>query len=135
MSNPTLKILLKEYEQKKLIAELELEKKNICERYLCELKNEKIILPAVRKGATHIWHQFVIRTNQRQELIDYLYDKGIGTIIHYPIPPHKQECYKEWNKLSYPITEEIHNTIISLPISPVMVEDEIIKVVEVINKY
>ena len=62
-------------------------------------------------------------------------ENEIQTLIHYPIPPHKQPCYKEWNNLSFPITEEIHNTIISIPISPVMNDDEIQKVADVINRY
>ena len=70
------------------------EKKRICERYLKELNNDKIELPKIREGATHIWHQFVIRCKDRDGLMKYLDDKGIGTIIHYPIPPHLSEAYQ-----------------------------------------
>ena len=76
-----------------------------------------------------------MRTKNRDEFQEYLKNNGIQTIIHYPTPPHKQGAYSEWNNLSYPITEEIHNTIISLPISPVMQQGEIDKVVEVVNAY
>ncbi len=65
----------------------------------------------------------------------YLVDNGIQTIIHYPIPPHKQECYKEWNDLSFPITEQIHDEELSLPMSPVMTMEEVKEVVDTINVY
>lgn len=79
------------------IRELEEEKRNICERYLQNLKNSKIVLPKIREGATHIWHQFVIRCEEREKLIEYLNNKEIGTIIHYPIPPHLSEAYRYLN--------------------------------------
>ena len=82
-----------------------------------------------------VWHVFPVRTENRDEFQKYLTDNGIQTIIHYPTPPHKQLAYKEWNSLSFPISEEIHRTIISLPISPVMTDDEVKKVVEVVNGY
>lgn len=65
----------------------------------------------------------------------YLADNGVQTIIHYPIPPHKQECFKEWNKLSYPITEQIHNEELSLPLSPIMMNMEIKTIVDLLNKW
>lgn len=74
--------------------ELEAQKREICERYLRELDGEKFGLPGIREGATHVWHQFVIRSPRRDELAEYLRDKGIGTIIHYPIPPHLSEAYR-----------------------------------------
>ena len=82
-----------------------------------------------------VWHVFVVRTKERDAFQQYLSDNGVQTIIHYPCPPHKQLAYKEWNNLSYPISEEIHNTIISLPISPVMTDDEVEKVVEIVNAW
>lgn len=83
----------------------------------------------------HVFHIFPIRCSQRNELQKYLTDNGIQTIIHYPIPPHKQKCYKEWNELSFPITEQIHNEELSLPMSPVMSKEEIEEVVAVINRW
>ena len=83
----------------------------------------------------HVWHLFVIRTENRDKLQSYLQANGIQTLIHYPIPVHKQEAYKEWGNLSYPISEKIHKEVLSLPISPVITSDEMIKVVEVINEY
>lgn len=84
---------------------------------------------------THVWHLFVIRTNKRTELQHFLSNKGIQTLIHYPVPPHKQLAYKEWNGLSYPITEQIHNQVLSLPISPVLIDDEVTEIVDTINYF
>ena len=85
--------------------------------------------------SSHVWHLFVIRTSLRDKLHQYLFENGIQSIIHYPIPPHKQIAYKEWNQLSFPISENIHKMVLSLPISPVMSEKEILLVVEVINNF
>ncbi len=116
---------------------LEAEKRKICERYLAELKNENIILPTIRDGATHIWHQFVIRTDRRQELIDYLNEKEIGTIIHYPIPPHLSEAYQYLNisKGSLPITEQYAQTVLSIPLYNGMTEEEQTYVINAINSF
>jgi len=110
-------------------------RRKIAKYYRENIKNPQIILPETYDERAHVWHVFAIRTQNRDKLQEYLKQNDIQTLIHYPIPPHKQEAYKEWNHLSYPISEEIHKTILSLPISPVMTEDEIKKVVEVINKY
>ena len=117
--------------------ELEEDKKRICSRYLQELKNENIHLPAVREGATHIWHQFVIRVERRQELIDYLNGKEIGTIIHYPIPPHLSEAYQylKIGRGSLPITECYADTVLSIPLYNGMTEDEQDYVIEAINQF
>ena len=80
-------------------------------------------------------HVFVVRCKQRDSLQQYLEQHGIETNIHYPTPPHKQGAYSEWAEKSYPITEEIHRTVISLPISPVMTQHEIEQVTDVINSY
>lgn len=119
------------------MAELEAEKRKICERYLAELKNENILLPEIREGATHIWHQFVIRTNRRQELIDYLNEKEIGTIIHYPIPPHLSEAYRylQIGKGSLPITEKYAETVLSIPLYNGMTDEEQDYVIEHINRF
>ena len=84
---------------------------------------------------SHVWHIFAVRTSNRNDFQAYLKQNEIQTLIHYPIPPHKQPAYKEWNNLSFPLTEEIHDTILSLPISPVMTDDEVKTVVEVINAF
>ncbi len=110
-------------------------RKEIAKYYRKNIKNSSIILPNIYAEDAHVWHLFVVRTKQRDNFQKYLLDNEIQTIIHYPIPPHKQECYKLWNNLSYPITEEIHKSVLSLPISPVMSDDEMRKVVEVVNEY
>ncbi len=108
-------------------------RKKVAKFYLENIKNDKIILPKVFTDS--VWHLFVIRTKKRDKLQKYLLDNGIQTLIHYPIPPHKQEAYKEWNNLSFPITEKIHNEVLSLPISEVINIDEVKKVGEKINEY
>lgn len=110
-------------------------RREISKYYRENIKNSKIILPQIYDENAHVWHIFAVRTEKRDEFQTYLYDNCIQTLIHYPTPPHKQKCYEEWSHLSFPISEEIHRTIISLPISPVMTEDEVNKVVEVVNKY
>ncbi|SEO50202.1 dTDP-4-amino-4,6-dideoxygalactose transaminase [Flavobacterium sp. CF108] len=111
-------------------------RREIASRYLKEIKNNKVILPIepVDKKE-HVWHIFVIRTKERDALQSYLQENEIQTLIHYPIPPHKQEAYKDLNHLSLPITEVIHEEVLSLPISPVMTVDEVSKVIEIINKF
>ena len=94
-----------------------------------------MILPKYKGDDSHVFHVFVVRIENRNEFQQYLADNEIQTLIHYPTPPHKQEAYKEWNSLSYPTTEKIHNEIISLPISPVMTDEEVKKVVEVVNAW
>lgn len=111
-------------------------RKNIAKKYIAEISNPKIILPENPADANeHVWHLFVIRTENRDELQKYLTENGIQTLIHYPIPPHKQQAYKEWNDLSFPISEKIHEEVLSLPISPVMTEEEIEKVIEIVNGF
>lgn len=119
------------------LPELEAEKRRICGRYLKELKNEAIQLPGIRDGATHIWHQFVIRTNRREELVSWLDGKGIGTIIHYPIPPHLSEAYQYLGipAGSLPITEEYANTVLSIPLYNGMTEEEQTYVIDAINEF
>ena len=111
-------------------------RKEIAARYISEIKNPSIILPEnPADTAEHVWHIFIIRTDKREELQNYLTANGVQTLIHYPIPPHKQEAYKEWNDLSFPITEKIHSEVMSLPISPVMEEEEISTIINCLNKF
>jgi len=108
----------------------------VADYYVNNIKNKKIILPIqpVNKES-HVHHLFVIRTENRDALQNYLTKSEIQTLIHYPIPPHKQTCYKEWNHLSFPITEEIHNTVLSLPMSAVIDQIELDTVVSLLNKF
>ncbi len=116
-------------------------RREIAEYYCNNIKNSKIILPIqnlqnqIINNLSHVWHLFVVRTQDRDNLQKYLAEKGIQTVIHYPVAPHKQLAYKEWNNLSYPITEKIHNEVLSLPISPVLTNSEIEYVVNIINNY
>lgn len=111
-------------------------RRKIAEQYITEISNPKIILPELPKNSDeHVWHLFVLRTAKRDQLQKYLVENGIQTLIHYPIPPHKQKAYKYFNRLSFPITEKIHEEVLSLPISPVMEEEEISKVIQVINEF
>ena len=121
----------------KHMQELEDEKRALCSRYLSEIKNEKIILPKIREGATHIWHQFVIKCGTRDALIEYLNENNIGTIIHYPIPPHLSEAYAYLGikKGALPITEKYAETVLSIPLYNGMTKDEQDYVIEYINRY
>jgi len=110
-------------------------RRDIAKRYLAEIKNKKIILPNWDFSNNHVFHLFVIRTENRKDLQDYLTKNNIQTVIHYPVPPHKQSAFQEWNHLSFPITEKIHNEVLSLPISPVLEDFEIDSIVEVLNRY
>ena len=117
--------------------ELNYERQRLCEKYSKELQNEKIILPKIREGATHVWHQYVIRTDYRDELISYLDDSGIGTIIHYPIPPHLSEAYSymELKEGSFPNTERYANTVLSIPLYNGMSDEEQDYVIGKINQF
>ena len=107
----------------------------IAKRYLSEINNHKIILPDWAANSNHVFHLFVIRTVNRNDLQDFLLKKGIETMIHYPIPPHKQKALSEWNSLSFPITEQIHQEVLSLPISPVMTMEQVDYAIQILNEY
>ncbi|HMI00852.1 MAG TPA: DegT/DnrJ/EryC1/StrS family aminotransferase [Pedobacter sp.] len=110
-------------------------RKYIANKYLEGIKNSKIVLPLCTSESSHVWHLFVIRTADRETLQQYLLENEIQTVIHYPIPPHHQEAYKEWKYMSFPISEQIHREVLSLPISPVMKTEEVEKVIWVLNQY
>jgi dTDP-4-amino-4,6-dideoxygalactose transaminase len=107
----------------------------IAKRYLSEIKNDKIILPFWDLSNNHVFHLFAIRTKNREDLQNYLAVNNIETMIHYPIPPHQQKALEFLNNLSFPITEKIHNEVLSLPISPIMTIDEVNYVIAILNKY
>ncbi len=107
----------------------------IAKRYLAEVKNDKITLPFWNLTDNHVFHLFVIRTKNREELQQYLLENGIQTVIHYPIPPHQQKAFEFWNHLSFPITEKIHKEVLSLPISPVLTTEEVDFVISILNQY
>ncbi len=97
--------------------------------------NRRIILPADSNPESHVWHLFVVRTGDRDAFVAHLQNRGIGTNIHYPIPPHLQRAYAEWGNRSYPITEEIHRTIVSLPLDICMTDEAITEVIDACNDY
>ena len=108
----------------------------IAKRFIAEINNPRIILPEnPQDEKEHVWHVFVVRSKDRDALQNYLSEKGIQTIIHYPIPPHQQEAYKELANLSFPITEIMHNEVLSLPISSVLTEDEVTEIIYVVNQF
>ncbi len=108
-------------------------RRKIAKYYIENIKNEKIVLP--NYSDDHVYHIFAVRTQDRGKLQNYLRENNVETLIHYPIPPHKQKCYKGQLGESYPISEKIHNEIFSLPISQVISMDEAEKIVELLNKY
>ncbi len=111
-------------------------RREIVEYYLTAILNEKIILPKPPKNPrSHVWHLFVIRTRERDRLRQYLLENGIETQIHYPVPPHKQECYKKYNSLSLPIAERLADEVLSLPMSPVMSRQDVETIGRVINEW
>jgi len=111
-------------------------RREIAKRYINEIKNPVVILPENPEHENeHVWHVFVIRSEKRDELQDYLTKNGIQTLIHYPIPPHHQEAYKDWKDLSYPISEKIHREVLSLPISPVLDAAEVQKIITIVNDF
>ncbi|WP_312760843.1 DegT/DnrJ/EryC1/StrS family aminotransferase [Epilithonimonas sp.] len=111
-------------------------RRKIAKRFISEVKNPKITLPEnTENDREHVWHIFVIRTADRSALQEYLTNNGIQTLIHYPIPPHQQKAYKEWNDLSFPITEKIHEEVLSLPISSILEKQEIDTIISILNNY
>jgi dTDP-4-amino-4,6-dideoxygalactose transaminase len=110
-------------------------RKAISKRYLSEIKNDKIVLPNWDFSQNHVFHLFVIRTDNRLALQNYLKECGVETMIHYPIPPHKQKALATWNHLSLPITEQIHNEVLSIPMNSSLTNDEIDQIIQKLNQY
>jgi len=106
----------------------------VAKRYCEEIKNSRFtILPMA--GDEHVYHLFILRTQYRDELSIFLRDKGIQTLIHYPIPPHKQLAYSEFNDLDLPLTSQIHHEVLSLPIGPCMSQSDVDKVINACNSF
>lgn len=110
-------------------------RKEIAKMYYQGLKNPKVSYPSILEEEKNVFHQFPVFTEERDRLQNYLKENDIGTMIHYPIPPHKQAAYKEWNNLSYPVTEKIHATELSLPMSPTLTNEQVKYVIETINNW
>lgn len=112
-----------------------MKRREIARIYLDRINNPLVKLPDFEDPDANVLHIFPILTEYRDQLQNFLAENGVQTLIHYPIPPHKQECYAEWNNLSFPLTEQIAAQELSLPISPVMTAEEAIKVAELINLF
>lgn len=107
----------------------------VAQKYLLNINNKEILLPVKSIYGTHVWHLFVVRTKERDRFQKFLDSKGIQTVIHYPVAPHKQTAYQEWNQFQFPISENIHQEVLSLPISPVIKEEEVEGVIAAVNEY
>lgn len=112
-----------------------LKRQEIAKRYLSEVKNPKIKLPFYDGSSNHVFHLFVVLVDNRQEFINYLKVNKIESSIHYPTAPHQQKALYRFNSLKFPLTEKIHETCVSLPISPVMTQEEVDQVITTINNY
>lgn len=110
-------------------------RKNIAKRYLSEINNKKIKLPYYDGSNNHVFHQFIILVECREQFINYLLEHGVQTAIHYPTPPHKQKALAAFSELSLPITEQIHKTCVSVPINPVLTDLEVSKIIKAINNF
>jgi dTDP-4-amino-4,6-dideoxygalactose transaminase len=108
-------------------------RRQVAKAYLEGITNPEVQLPEWILEEQHVFHLFVIRTQQREKLQAYLLENGVQTLVHYPIAPHKQRAYQEWSDLSFPITEAIHQQVLSLPMSPVISDEEIQTIIRVIN--
>lgn len=108
---------------------------NIANEYALKINTDKIKLPNVSKNNDHVFHQFVIRIDDRDNFVNYLNEKGVETLIHYPIPPYKQKALSEFSYLTLPITERIHKTVVSLPLYPTMNKQDVQKIIDLINTY
>lgn len=126
-----LSVKLKHYD------ELRNERAEIAEKYLAGVKNERILLPKIREKAEHVWHLFVVKTANRDHLQTYLNDYGIGTQVHYPIPPHLSKAYRNlgYQEGDFPLTEEYAESILSLPLFEGMTDEEINYVITQLNEY
>lgn len=110
-------------------------RRRLAKSYLDGIDNSLVQLPQLFREEMHVWHLFVVRCHRRDELQRFLADHAVQTLIHYPIPPHKQQAYAAYGSLSLPLTEAIHRQVLSLPISPVMTEDEVATVIRAVNAF
>jgi dTDP-4-amino-4,6-dideoxygalactose transaminase len=108
-------------------------RQQVAQEYLQGITNPLIELPEVVNPEGHVWHLFVIKTSQREQLVKYLTANGVQPLVHYPIPPHQQDAYKEWGNASFPISEQIHKQVLSIPISSVLNADEVESIINIIN--
>lgn len=110
-------------------------RQEVARQYLYGINNPLIELPVIDDVNSHVWHLFVIKTTLREKLVCYLTANSVQTLIHYPIPPHKQNAYKEWSCDSFPISEKIHEQVLSLPMSPMLSHFEVETIINLINRF
>lgn len=125
MLSVKLKVLDLHTEQRRIIAN----------HYRQQISNPLIVLPKVEKAEQHVWHLFVIQTPHRDALQRHLTKSGVQTLIHYPIPPHQQQAYREWNELSFPVSERLHREVLSLPMGPTMTAEDVQQVITACNSF
>ncbi|WPU24675.1 DegT/DnrJ/EryC1/StrS family aminotransferase [Cedecea neteri] len=110
-------------------------RRKIANSYLKNITNKLVQLPMCENESMHVWHLFVIATPKREELQSWLAEQGVQTLIHYPIPPHKQKAYSEWNEYMLPNTEIIHQQVLSLPLDPTMSMQDVDVVIKAVNEF
>ncbi|MGL5396781.1 MAG: DegT/DnrJ/EryC1/StrS family aminotransferase [Shewanella sp.] len=110
-------------------------RQHIAQTYRSGIMNPLVTLPNVIDELAHVWHLFVVRCEKREALQAYLAEQGIQTLIHYPVAPHKQQAYSQWNSISLPLTEEIHQQVLSLPLDPTMSDESVAKVISAVNGF
>jgi len=110
-------------------------RREIAGKYSECICNEKLALPKCSSPESHVWHLFVVRTNERDRFQQHLKERGVGTVIHYPIAPHRQQAYREMSAAELPITEQIHSTVISLPMDPSMTSADVESVITACNEF
>ncbi|MDP1775627.1 MAG: DegT/DnrJ/EryC1/StrS family aminotransferase, partial [Moraxellaceae bacterium] len=109
------------------------ERRSVADQYLHGITNSQVILPHVETN--HVWHLFVVKVKRRADFQNHLLQKGIQTLVHYPIPPHKQEAFHDWPSMSFPVTEQIHEQVVSLPMGPNMSHEDVQKIIDAINTF
>ncbi len=122
-------------EKLKGLAESNQQRRLVAQRDLFEIKNEKIKLPYWDESKNHVFHLFVVQVENRKKFVEFLEKNDVGYLIHYPLPPHQQKAFSKFSNLSFPVTEKIHEQVVSIPISPVMENSEISTVISVLNVY
>jgi dTDP-4-amino-4,6-dideoxygalactose transaminase len=110
-------------------------RQTVAKAYLEGINNPLIELSVVEDVNAHVWHLFVIKTAHRERLVKYLADNGVQTLVHYPIPPHQQCAYQEWQGNSFPVSEQIHKQVLSLPISPLLSMVDVGKIITICNSF
>jgi len=110
-------------------------RRDIARRYITEVDNPLLRLPSMALWQNSVFHIFPVLCRERDRLQEYLAEKGIATMIHYPLPPHKQKCYGQWNDMSLPVTERIHDQEISIPLNQAMTDDEVSAVIAGLNSF